>query len=291
MMQKVSLITPVYNAMPYLKDYLDSLRNQTWRPLELIFADDGSTDDSVDQIKRYIPIFEEAGISVKLLELPHRSQADAVNDALKEVTGELLTWCDADDIMENSCVEKKAVFLQEHPEIGIVRNDGLHIDGDTGKIISSNARECDRTTQNIFYDLLWQNTYCYAGCYMVRMSLFDECYPDRSIPVSPEGQNLQLLLPPASRSVCGFIPELLHRYYQRSTGHSSRGRSYTEQRKRILNFSDLFRRILPYCECDRDYYEKEICRIEQEKMEQLHYSALIRIRREIRHESGNTDTV
>ena len=95
----VSLITPVYNAMPYLKDYLDSVKAQTWRPLELILSDDGSTDDSLSFIKNQIRELEGSGISVKVLGLPHVSQAAAVNAALKEVTGEFITWCDADDVM------------------------------------------------------------------------------------------------------------------------------------------------------------------------------------------------
>ena len=269
----VSLITPVYNAMPYLKDYLDSVRAQTWRPLELILADDGSTDDSLSFIKNQMGALSEAGISVKLLSLPHVSQAAAVNAALKEVSGEFITWCDADDVMLPQCVEKKAEFLLLHPEIGMVRNDGIMIEGGDIASATRDTLESDRYTLS---------TYCYAGCYMIRADLFDKCYPEREIPVSPEGQNLQLLIPPASRSLCGFVPEILHHYYRRSTGHSASKKSYTRRRSRILNFSLLLEELLPYCTCDKEFYRAEIRRIEREQLGLLMRSAADRAREEMK---------
>ncbi|MBR0140145.1 MAG: glycosyltransferase family 2 protein [Firmicutes bacterium] len=278
----VSLMTPVYNAMPYLRDYLECVAAQTYRPLELILADDGSSDASVSCIEDYTPRLEEAGVRVKLLKLPHQNQSAAVNAALKEAGGVFLTWCDADDVMEPECVEKKAQFLIDHPEIGMVRNDGDVINGDTGEWMRSSAKEEDRHTQDIFHALMWETTYCYAGCYMVRMDLFDLCYPGREIPVSPAGQNLQLLLPPASRTVCGFIPEVLHHYYKRSSGHSSQKKSFAMYRERYLALSAMFRAVLPHCECDREYYEEEIKKIEKKRMDTIRESLLYWAREEVR---------
>ncbi len=278
----VSLITPVYNAMPYLADYLDSVIYQTWRPLEIILSDDGSTDDSLCCIKEKTVELEKTGITVKLLTGEHRSQSAAVNAALKEAEGEFLTWCDADDIMLPRCIEKKAVFLTENPDIGMVRNDGIIIDGDTLTEISRSTKESDRRTQDIFHELFLQTTYCFAGCYMLRMSLFDSCYPGREIPLSPEGQNLQLLLPPASRTRCGFVPEVLHHYIKRGSGHSSSDKSYTQKRRRALNFTKLYEAILPFCDCDREKYAEEAKQFEKRRMAVLNYSVIARAREEIK---------
>lgn len=290
MNESVSMIVPVYNAMPYFPMFLDSLREQTWRPLTCIFADDGSTDGSAECLSEYLPKLKEAGIEVECLSLPHGGQAAAVNAALKKVNGEFLTWCDADDRMLPRCVEAKALYLREHPEIGMVRNDGLVFDGDTQVVLSHSAKESDRRTQWIFDGLLDQTVYCYAGCYMVRTDVFWQGYPDREIPLSPEGQNLQLLLPPASRTQCGFVPEVLHHYYRRSTGHSGRVRSYTESLARAMNFIDLTERILAHCDCDREYYEQRLEELRSIRMEQLKFSLLLRAKEEIRnHESRNSD--
>ena len=286
----VSLIVPVYNAMPYFAGFLESVAKQTWRPLECVLADDCSTDGSFEYAESCMSMLKEAGIAVKHLSLSHGGQASAVNAALKDVSGEYLTWCDADDIMLPRCIEEKALFLENHPELGMVRSDGLVIDGSTGRILSHSAKEEDRHTQDIFDAILEQTAYCYAGCYMVRMPLFFECYPEREIPVSPEGQNLQLLLPPASRTLCGFVPEVLHHYYLRPSGHSSRKRSYTEVLGRAMSFIDLSRELLRYCDCDREHYEKVIDNIREKRLQQLKYSMLIRVKEDLKkNESRNPD--
>ena len=283
----VSLVVPVYNALPYLKDFVKSVQDQTWRPLECIFADDGSTDGSLEYLKEKESDLIKAGIEVKILTLQHAGQASAVNDALKEVTGEYLTWCDADDIMLPRCIEVKADYLQEHPDIGLVRNEGLIITGEDGEKADLSTKEEDRRDRDIFDELLYLT--CYAGCFMVRMSLFDICYPDRSIPISPEGQNLQLLMPPASRSTCGYVPEVVYHYYLRNSGHASRKRSYKQMLDRRMNFIKLYKDILPYCDCDQEYYLQLIEGLKKQYMEELIRSAVTQAREEMKkRESGNS---
>ncbi len=281
MNQTVSLLVPVYNSAAFLPRFLDCVIDQTYRPIELILADDGSTDSSVEVIHSYEEKLKGSDIKLILLTLPHKGQASAVNSALKEATGEFLTWCDSDDYMLPACIEKKVSYLIEHPEVGMVRNDGLVFDGDTNEVVRSSTKETDRSDKDIFDELLWQTTYCFAGCYMVRMSLFDECYKDREIPLSLEGQNLQLLLPPASRTICGFVPEVLHHYYQRKAGHSSMSRSYTQTLDRINGFNDLFLRILPFCDCDQEKYKGVIEEIKKKNIEQLRYSMIKRVKEEM----------
>lgn len=283
----VSLITPVYNAMPYFEEYLDSVLRQTWRPLEFICIDDGSEDTSFEYLEALRPTFEKEGISLLHRKVKHAGQAAAVNEALPLASGELIMWCDADDIMLPENVERKAVFLMENPQLGMVRNDGIHIEYGKGEALDSNRQ--DRKQQNIFDALFHDVTYCYAGCYMLRASLLFSCYPEKKIPVSPEGQNLQLLLPPASRSECGYLPDRLHIYRQRPDGHSSRKRSFTEVLSRLKNFTALKMEILQACQCDREYYRQEAFKLEQKCHKQLMLSAARKAREERKHEGRNSD--
>jgi len=283
----VSLITPVYNGMPYFKEYLDSVLNQTWRPLEFICINDGSEDDSFEYLESLRSEFEEKGIMLKHVKGKHGGQAQALNMALKMVTGEYITWCDADDVMLPENIEKKAVFLMENPQIGLVRNDGIRMENGKMEVIDSLPQ--DRKQQNIFDALFHDVTYCYAGCYMLRGSLLFECYPDKELPISAEGQNLQLLLPPASRSECGFLPEQLHIYRRRMDGHSGKKRSFTESFQRMKNFTSLKLEILEFCQCDREYYRNEALKIEREYQQRLLASATRKAREEMKHESRNSD--
>lgn len=276
----VSLITPFFNAMPYFRDYLGCVLRQTWRPLELIAVDDGSSDGSWDCLMKFLPELERVGIAVHTLRRAHEGQAAAVNAALPLVSGEYLTWCDADDLMTPDSVEKKAEYLIGRPELGMVRSDGIVADGDTGRVLARSAREEDRGTREIFDGLFHGTTYCYAGCYMLRTALLFQCYPERQIPLSPEGQNLQLLLPPASRTRCGFLPNALHTYFRRSSGHSGRERSFTENRRRLENFSSLRRAILPYCDCNWERYLQEDRRMLEAELQALCRAAAAKIREE-----------
>ena len=274
----VSIITPVYNSMPYFRDYLASVADQTWRPLELILVDDGSDDGSFEYAADSVRALRARGIAVRLMRQDHSGQAAAVNAGLKEVTGDLFTWCDADDVLLPRSVEKKAEFLLRNPSYGMVRSDGLVINGDTGEVLAHSASDRDRGEEFIFEGLLRQRTYCYAGCYMLRTELLRECYPDMQIPLSAEGQNLQLLLPPASRSACGFVPDVLHRYYRRSSGHSSQKKSFTQAAARIGAFAELEREILRYCDVDREYYLGVIEEVRAANMLMLQKNAAARIR-------------
>lgn len=277
----VSLVSPVYNTMPYLQDFLECLRQQTWRPLEVILVDDGSTDDSAQCLRQWQGTLEEAGICVKLIFCTHAGQAAAFNAALPLVTGSFFTWCDSDDRMTPDSIEKKVAWLQAHPDVGMVRSNGIVLDADQSKYLFDSARPEDRMCKDIFEELFLDTTYCYAGCYMIRSELFFACYPQRQIPVSPEGQNLQLLLPPASRTVCGYIDEKLHTYCRRSSGHSSKRRSYQENLSRVQNFTALKLALLDYCTCDRAYYSRLAQAQEEKKRKNLLLSALQQARKEM----------
>ena len=277
----VTLVSPVYNATPYLTDFLDCLEKQTWRPLEVILVDDGSTDASADTLRQRKAALEEAGLTVKLLFCPHRGQAAAMNAALPLISGAFFTWCDSDDLLTPDSVEKKARWLMEHPDVGMVRSNGIVMDADQGLVLSDSAKESDRCRKQVFEDLLLDRTYCYAGCYMVRTDLFFACYPGKQIPESPEGQNLQLLLPPASRSECGYLDETLHTYCRRHSGHSSRNRSYQENLRRMENFTALKLAILEYCDGDRAYYAALVQTLEKKNRKLLLCSAVQRARKEL----------
>ncbi len=265
----ITLITPVYNAMPYLADFLDSLIRQTFHPLQVILTDDGSDDDSLSMIQKKLPELQEAGLSVKLILSSHKGQAHAINQMLPLVEGEYLTWCDADDLLNEVSIEKKLLYLQEHKELAMVRSNGLIYDEEKQTAIGEYAKETDKITKDIFAELLIDQTYCFAGAYMLKRDLLFECYPSKQIPESNEGQNLQLLVPPASRSLCGYLDEKLHTYRRHAGSHSLKGRSYQEVLGRIKNFTALKKEILNFCDCDRNEYEKLIEENEEKSIREL----------------------
>jgi len=274
----VTIATPVYNAMPYLSSYLDSLIAQSWDNIQLILVDDESSDDSASCIQSNMDRLKARFSDVDFISIPHAGQAAAMNRALEIVKGEYFTWCDADDLLASESIKAKAEYLIANPDVSMVRSNGMRVKADTLSEIGEYATEGDKVRKNIFDDLLLDKTYCFAGCYMVRTDMLFSCYPDRKIPVSAEGQNLQLLLPVASRTECGFVDGILHFYRIHCDSHSQRKRSYSESLVRIRNFTKLRLEVLDYCAVDSQRYKIVVDEIERQSIRQLAADAVRKVR-------------
>lgn len=266
----VSVITPCYNGEAYLNRYFNSILNQTYRPLELIFVNDGSTDRTAEIAERYAPVLKESDISFIYLHQENAGQAAALNRGLKLFTGEYLTWPDADDEMTPDCIEKKVAFLQKHPELQMVRSDGVYVDAHKNEK-SAIAKDADKHTQDIFKQLLLVQTYGCNGCYMITKKMLLACYPNRDIYVSRVGQNWQLLVPAASRSLCGYLDEKLYIVYVHSDSHSRHERTMEQMYERWDMFTEVLCRAVNASECEKD---KFIHLVQENKARQKFYYAV-----------------
>ena len=97
----LSVIVPVYNAEVFLGACLDSLISQTYRPLEIILVNDGSTDSSLDICRTYAERYE----SVKVVTIKNSGAPAARNEGLKAAAGEYIGFADADDVLERDMLE------------------------------------------------------------------------------------------------------------------------------------------------------------------------------------------
>lgn len=99
---KVSVIIPVYNTEQYLEQCLESIVNQTLTDIEILCIDDGSTDHSLDILKRY----EERDSRIRVLTQKNAGAGAARNYGLREARGSYLSFLDADDFFELTMLEK-----------------------------------------------------------------------------------------------------------------------------------------------------------------------------------------
>lgn len=279
----VTLLTPAYNAMPFLDSFLESVLAQTYPNIEFIVFNDGSKDNTAERLNEFAPLFAERGIVYQIISLDRNmGQAHAFNQMLPLASGDFLTWCDADDLLTPDSIEKKADYLTQHPSVGIVRSevDIFNVTKQTKERTIKNPSK-DGTCKDLFRSLFDETEHCLAGSYMLRTGILFDAYPMRRIPESKEGQNLQLLLPPASMSLCGFINEPLLVYRIHSDSHSHRKRSLNECFERNENFYSLRLQILEHCQCDREYFKKYACDIKEKCIRSILYSAGREARRKI----------
>jgi len=99
--KKVSIIVPVYNVETYLKECLNTILKQTYKNIEIILVNDGSTDKSGEICEQY----KEKDNRVKVIHKSNGGAADARNVGIENSTGEWITFVDGDDYISDDLVE------------------------------------------------------------------------------------------------------------------------------------------------------------------------------------------
>lgn len=99
---KVSIIVPVYNSYKYLNKCLDSIINQTFKDIEIIIVNDGSTDKSINIINDYA----KKDKRIVVIDKENEGVSIARNTGIKKSKGEYITFVDSDDYLELEAIEK-----------------------------------------------------------------------------------------------------------------------------------------------------------------------------------------
>lgn len=241
----VSIVTPCYNGSSYLHRYFSSVLQQSYPAIQLIFVDDGSTDDTFAIASYYENALKTRGIDFELIHQSNQGQAAALNAGFQKVVGKYITWPDSDDLMMANCIASKVSYLEQHPEKGFVRS-GLEIvnNHDIDQVIERQITSSD-TSPFIFEDLIYDKSPFYSGiAYMVRTDVLFEAINGRHIYESRGGQNWQILIPLAYTSQCGFIEEPLAKYVIRANSHSRSFNSPEKDLQHVYEQEDILRHIL-----------------------------------------------
>lgn len=113
----LSIIVPVYNTAPFLRNCMDSLCNQTYSNLEIICIDDGSVDNSLSILMEYA----EKDNRIKVFSQRNKGAAAARNKGILEATGEWVTGVDSDDFLDlDTC---QYVVSHIRPEVDVISYD------------------------------------------------------------------------------------------------------------------------------------------------------------------------
>lgn len=195
----VSVIIPCYNGGAVVHRLLDSLLEQTYKNLEIIFVNDGSIDNTEDVVKEYISSFEKQGILFKYIYQDNRGLGGAINTGLEKISGEFFIWPDADDMLTPDSVEKKMRVLLENQDIPLVTSNAYITSSDEPykPVCFLVKKNRNMYSENLFEDYLFGRgviVFC-SGCHMMRTEMFELANNGRKIYPARRGQNWQLLLP------------------------------------------------------------------------------------------------
>lgn len=268
---RVSVVTPVYNGESFLPGFLESVRTQTYRNLELILVDDGSSDQTVTVAGYWKERLEKEGISMRIVEAPHRNASSAMGYGLPLVTGEYLCWPDSDDVLKETSIEERVAFLEEHPEYHCVRSLSWYFDPESGERTMADEKRGNLKKEDLFWDILEGRTFVCCGCYMLRSRDFFEIYPDGRIPVYPVGQNFQMLLPFMYRHKCPTLEKELYGVAVRSGSHSRQILTREQTEKKYREYELLVDEIADICQIEDQESRKRIERWKLRRQMQLAY--------------------
>lgn len=131
----VSIITPSFNQAQYLEQTIQSVWNQDYPNIEYMVIDGGSTDGSVDIIKKY-----QDKIKYWVSE-QDKGQTEAINKGFAKAEGEILAWINSDDSYNPNAVDEAVKYLVENPNVAMVYADCNFIDEHGNVIGKFNAKQ------------------------------------------------------------------------------------------------------------------------------------------------------
>jgi len=135
-MPLVSVVMPVYNAAYYLDESIPSILGQSYKNLEFIIINDGSTDNSLNIINKY----QLDDIRIILISRENRGLVSSLNEGIAISTGKYIVRMDADDISHSHRVETQVKFMETNPHIGVC-GSWVEVFGNGSKQIGRYATE------------------------------------------------------------------------------------------------------------------------------------------------------
>lgn len=110
---KVTILTPVYNCEETIGRTIESVLNQTYKNLEYILLDGGSSDSTLKIAKSYEARFQQKGMEYVIISEPDHGNYDALNKGAKLATGELVGNINADDWYEPNAVTEMVLLYEK----------------------------------------------------------------------------------------------------------------------------------------------------------------------------------
>lgn len=237
----VSIVMCCYNGSRFIDRSFNSILEQTYPNIELIFINDGSTDDSVTHAEYYRNSFEKKGYHLRIFSQVNQGLGYASMNGVQKANGEYLTYFDVDDYLMPDSILLKVDFLKTHLDCDVVRANGYEVFEDN---LEDKSRPLVRTDKekkesHIFNDLLLGYTNNWAGTYLIRLNPLKEFYEDKIMPGSKYGQNLQLLLPLTRFKKAGFIDVPLMKYIRNNQSHTITNNSFEKRIELVRGYFDI----------------------------------------------------
>ena len=168
-MEKISIISPSFNNAKYLSKAIESCINQTYRNIEIVIVEGGSTDNSLDIISGYAD--KEPRLKV-LIHTDNKGVSKARNDGIVASSGEFIAILDSDDLMTPTRLEELYVEICKDSAYGLVHSDVTVINS-VGMALGQITGRKRYSKGNICGEVLRRRG-CHIGYPMIRRSCLEK---------------------------------------------------------------------------------------------------------------------
>lgn len=192
-----SIIIPCYNSEDYLDRLLNCLKKQTYKNLEIILVDDGSTDKTLDLMNKFK---KEVKYKVIIKSQKNKGLGGAINTGLKLVTGDFFSYINSDDMITEDYVSSFVELFDSKKEANVIQRNGYLVPEDEVDQIGKkefnmiNDWNTNPFEKKLFLNMILEVNYNFTYV-AIRTKAFDKVVKDRDIYESRDGQNWQILLP------------------------------------------------------------------------------------------------
>jgi glycosyltransferase involved in cell wall biosynthesis len=166
----VSIITPSFNQANYLEATIQSVLGQDYPRIEYIIVDGGSTDGSVDVIKKH-----EGRLAWWVSE-QDKGQTDAINKGFNRANGEILAWLNSDDTYNPGAISAAVKFLTENPDVAMIYADCDFINEQGAVIGKFNSAQTDYGRLREGYVHIPQQTMFFRAKYWKELGPLDPSF-------------------------------------------------------------------------------------------------------------------
>ena len=227
----VTIAIPCYNHAVFVQDSIRSVINQTYKNIELIIIDDGSTDQSVNKIKEMLIECEQRFTRFEFRDRPNKGLCNTLNEALEWAQGDYFCVIASDDQM---LPEKTSLQISSFKSYTVGVFGGVNIINNTNQILSSRVREYSETG---FEDILLNKHDLPASSQMFKTDILRQV-GGYNPNVKVEDWDLLLRMSKLNKKMV-YIPQLLINYRKHDSNISSDNTfMYTEMIKILDQYVD-----------------------------------------------------
>ena len=198
----ISVIIPVFNGEATIRETIDSIVNQTFRDIEIIIINDGSTDATLETIK------EISDSRIKIFSYSNAGLSASRNRGISQATGEYISFIDADDLWTPDKLELQWQALQQNPQAAVAYSWTDYID-ESSKFLKSGRRI--KVNGDAFSKLLVTNFLENGSNQLIRKTALEKVGGfDESLNAS-EDFDMWLRLATNYQFICVEKPQILYR--------------------------------------------------------------------------------